>query len=251
MDINKNSYIPMYIQIANILRKEIESKKIKTGDSIGAQRELEERFGVSKITIRKAVNILEQEDLVITKQGKGTFVKAIKFEDDLIELQGLSDIITRSGFSPEISIVKIIEKETPEELLSDKLKGFSEKCFYIERLHTVKDKPIAFVEIYLPYEIGKSLSKEDIEKNTLYTLFQDKLNIELGEGIQTIKACKANKKLAEHLNIDVGEALLNAERIAYDKNNNIVEFIVFYYNFNEYAFKIKRKLASNIKMWPK
>ena len=141
----KNGPMPMYIQIADTIKQDIAQQKMKPGESIGSQRELIEKFGVSQVTVRQALNILEKEGLVVRKQGKGTFVKPVKVEQNLVNLQSLSHIIKESGFKPEVAVTKMETVAIPDNLKQLFNSNFSE-CLYIERVHVVKNKPIAFAK---------------------------------------------------------------------------------------------------------
>lgn len=250
MSVSRDSPIALYLQIANLLKQEILSKKIKPGENIGSQRELEERFHVSKITIRKAIEILEKEGLVITSQGKGTFVKPEKVEQTLNQLQSLSDIIKSSGYSPQVKIKKLEMVSIPTSFEQDGKQVIDPYSLYIERLHTVEDLPIAFAQIYIPYNLGEKLTKYELENHTIYELFEQKLGITLGEAIQSIEACPANEALGKALDVSEGTPLLKSERLTYSTENKLVEKITFYYRFDEYAFKIKLNRANQIPMWP-
>lgn len=250
LSISRNDLIPMYLQIAKKIKKEILSNTIKAGEKLGSQRELEQQFNVSKITIRKAIQELEKEGLIVTIHGKGSFVKTNKVEDTLDHLQSLSEIIERSGYKPQAKIMKIEMIQVIEELKSEENNQNASYSLYIERLHTIQDKPIAFAQIYLPNEIGERLTKQELENKTVYHLLEHKLGINPGEAIQTIEACPADEKLASYLEVPEGSTLLKAERLTYDTYNQPIEKITFYYRFDEYSFKIRLTRANQITMWP-
>ncbi|WP_338655538.1 GntR family transcriptional regulator [Sporosarcina psychrophila] len=250
MTVSRDNPIAMYLQIANVLKQEILSGKIKPGEKIGSERELEERFQVSKITIRKAVEILGKEGLVLTSQGKGTFVKPKKVEQTLDQLQSLSDIIKNSGYHPQVKITKLEMVSTLNIFLQEKDSEIDSHCLYIERLHTVVELPIAFAQVYIPYNLGEKLTKNELENNTIYELLENKLGITLGEAIQSIEACPASEALGKVLDVPEGSPLLKAERLTYSTQNKLIEKITFYYRFDEYAFKIKLNRANLIPMWP-
>jgi len=248
MAIVKNSHMPMYIQIAETLKQEIQDNTINPGESIGSQRELKERFGVSQITIRQAINILKEEGFVIIKQGKGTFAKPLKVAQSLVSLQSLSEVICESGYKPDVKILKMEIIPVPKKLQTF-FKDASE-CLYLERIHVVKSKPIAFARIYLPSFIKDQFTMQDFEKNTIYDLYEKRLNIELGEALQLIEACKADAFLANRLQVVLGYPLLKAERTVMSTDGNPIEHIVFYYPYEEYAFKIVLKRVREVRMWP-
>ncbi len=244
--IDKNSHIPMYEQIANILRSEIISSKYSENRKIGSQKELIDRFKVSVITIRKALSILEKEEVIIRKQGKGTYTNKSLFQDKLNGLTGLSNIISKKGYEAEIEIRKLDFVETPDYFDKKIKAGFKDRCLYIERIHKIENIPIGIAKIYIPYDIGINMKKIDLEQNTIYEIFEKKLGIELGTGIQTIKANKADKSLADILLIEENSPILEVERVAYDNKGALIEYITLFYEYDKYEFKVELKLNSSI-----
>lgn len=249
LSISRENPVALYIQIAEKLKQEILSGEIRPGNRIGSQRELEERFKVSKITVRKAIEVLEKEELVITSHGKGTYVKPEKVEQTLDQLQSLSDVIKKSGFNPRVKINKMEVKHMAEALSSKEQAGDIESL-YIERLHIVEDNPIALAKAYIPIEFGKSLTKKELEIFTIYELLENKLDITLGEAVQSIEAYPASKELGKVLDVPKGSPLLKAERLTYSADNKLVEKIIFYYRYDVFAFKINLNRVSITPMWP-
>lgn len=247
MTISRNNPLAMYLQIANKLKQEIFSKKYKPGEKIGTQRELEERFNVSKITVRKAIEVLQNEGLVMTSHGRGTFVKPEKVEQSLDQLHSLSEIIQHSGYSPHVQIYKIATLTKDECFIPEDTD--SEEFLYIERLHTVNDKPIAFAQAYIPYALSVNWTKEDLEQTAIYDLLEQQ-GIQIGHASQLIEACPATDKLAQRLAVKEDSPLLKAERTTFCVNNKLIEKIIFYYRYEEYSFKINLNRADQSPMWP-
>lgn len=244
MEITRNNATPMYIQIADNLREKILTNELKPGESLGTQTEFEKTYGVSTITIRQALQILTEEGLIVSRQGKGTFVKPNKVEQELIELRSLSDIIKKSGFPHQINILKF-EKVAYSIDVND----LEESCLYIERLHTVNEKNIALASIYIPYSLGSKFTIEDFEKHSVYHLLEKDHKIELGEAVQIIESIPADSFLAESLGIDIGTPILKAERTTFDKGKVPVEKITFYYRYDEFSFKIQLPVADHGNLW--
>lgn len=243
--INKNSYIPMYEQVANELREDIVSNNFNDNGNIGSQKELVDRFNVSVITIRKALSILEKEGLIIRKQGKGTFANKTLFQDNLKTLTGLSNVISEKGFIPDIEIRTFEIIETPKCFDEQVKMGLEEKCLYIERIHKIENIPVGIAQIYIPYKIGVELSKYEIEKYTIYEIYENKLGIELGKGTQTIKANKADKYLTDILLVEEKSPVLEVERLAFDDKGKLIEYIILSYEYDKYEFKVELQLSSN------
>lgn len=252
MPVNKEHPMPMYIQLAETIKDEIYRGKIKPGETIGSQRMLEERFGVSTVTVRRAIQLLKDEELVVTNHGKGTYVKPAnnKLQQNLVHLQSFSEIMMEQGVQSQTQIKKV--KKLPS--ISSEENGlppdFDESCLYIERLHLVDHKPVALAIIYLPAFIGEKITIEDLENHSIYWLLESKLDIVLGEAEQTIEACPAVGPIAELLQVDENTPLLKAERISFSEDRKPVEKIEFYYHHSAYSFRIQLTRADQMTMWP-
>ena len=141
--IDKNVITPLYMQVANELRKEVLSGEYGENGCIGTHTQLAERFGVSMITIRKAVQILEKEGMVEILQGKGTFVRRSTLVDPLEKLTGISNMMLSLDMEHQV-LVPILElRETPNWIDSDVREELGEKSLFIRRIICLKGVPIA------------------------------------------------------------------------------------------------------------
>lgn len=242
--IDTQSSTPMYEQISAILKKEILMRKYGDSGCIGTHTALAERFGVSLITIRKAIEILSEQDIVIVKQGKGTFVKNTILQDGLTSLTGVSNILSQSNFKADVRVKDMKFIRTPENFSNEVKKAMGSECLYIERLHLIDDVVIGFARLYLPIQYGQKFSREDVENNTIYQLYERKLNVPLGKGIQYISAGKANQELAEILNVETNSPALKILRESYSKQGEIIEVMELFYDYTQYTFKVELNLSS-------
>lgn len=242
--IDKNASTPMYEQIAAILRDEILQKKYGERGSIGTHAQLTERFGVSLITVRKAVQLLQEENLVDIKQGKGTFVRGTLLQDDLSRLTGASNILMASKLPARI-VVPVFEMiDTPRALDADLRAGLGKKCLHIVRVHIVDSVGLSHAEIYLPQEYGRSVTKADVENLTIYQIYQDKLHVPLGIGRQNIRAGKAAPEAARALGIEEGSPVLEIRRRAYSAAGELIEYMQMTYEYSRYSFEVELKLSA-------
>lgn len=241
----------MYRQLADTLKDEIYSGQIQPGETIGSQRQLEERFNVSTVTVRRAIQLLKDEGLVITNHGKGTYVKPTnKLEQHLVHLQSFSEVLEEQGVHSQTHIIKaeMLPMEDLEE--HDLPPDFGSVSFYIERLHLVDDQPVALALIYLPAFIGEQLTIEELKAHSVYELIEKKLGMTLGKAEQTIEACPAMDEVAALLQVKENTPLLRAERLSFSEDNIPVEKIEFYYHHSVYSFRIKLTRADQMTMWP-
>lgn len=246
MSVSRGNPVALYLQIADVLKNEILTGKLEPGERIGTQKELEDRFDVSKITVRKAIEVLEEENFVTTIHGKGTFVIKEKVEQTLDKLQSLTDVIKKSGFNPKVKVERMEVMPLDDETVSDR----PIESLYIERLHIVEDRPIALAIGYIPYEWSQHFTKTELENHTIYDLLEAKQNVKLGEAEQSIEAAPASKSLGEILGVEEGSPLLKAKRYTYNTDHKLVEKITFYYRYDVFAFKVNLNRASITPMWP-
>ena len=194
--IDKNVITPLYMQVANELRKEVLSGEYGDNGCIGTHTQLAERFGVSMITIRKAVQILEKEGMVEILQGKGTFVRRSTLVDPLEKLTGISNMMLSLDMEHQV-LVPILElRETPKWMDSDVCEELGEKSLFIRRIICLQGVPIADADMYLPGKYASYFTKEEVENSTVYQIYQSNLGIQLGRGRQVIRAAGADKELA-------------------------------------------------------
>ena len=245
MSVSKEQPMVLYQQVASTLKEEILNGTLAQGKRIGSQKELEDRFNVSKITIRKAISLLEEDDLVVTIHGKGTYVTKDKVKQNLDHLQSLTDIIKMSGFEPKIAVIKKEHVKLEDTFIDET--GI--ECLYVERLHSIKENPVAIAKIYIPAEYGETINETELEANTIYELLE-KQGIAVKHATQSIEACPATEALGKILNVDVGTPLLKAKRYTYNTEGKLVEKIVFYYRYDAFAFKVDLNSISITPMWP-
>ncbi len=242
--IDKNASTPMYEQIATTLRHEILQKQYGERGCIGTHSQLAQRFGVSLITVRKAVQILQEEKLVDIKQGKGTFVRGTLLHDDLSSLRGASNILMASNLPAHVTVPVFEMIETPRQLDSDLRLGLGKRCLHIVRVHILDGTGLSYAEIYLPQIYGRDITKADVENFTIYQIYQDKLHVALGTGRQSIRAGCASADVAQALGIEENSPILKIERRAYSDSGSLIEYMRMAYEYTKYSFEVELKLSA-------
>lgn len=241
--INKDVITPLYVQIANELRKDILSNKYGEHGCMETQAQLAERFSVSLITIRKAIEVLASEGLVELLRGKGTYVCRSALVDPLHNLTGMSNLMSSLNMENDVSVPILELQLTPEWLDVATKSALGTKCTFIRRVISVNGVPYANTDMYLPEKYFSSFTKEEVEEKTVYRIYQDKLGIDLGRGKQIIRAAGAKKDVAESLNIPLNAPVLQIERKAYDVGGNLIEYMILTYEASKYCFEVDLELS--------
>lgn len=228
--------IPLYIQLKNKLLEDIE-KNYKPNDLIPPEGKLEIEYQVSRITVRKAIEELEKEDIVVKKQGKGTYVKekTVLYDANMItsltqRLEKQNRILTTKSKSFEI-IAEDKEHFVKELLLSNTL-------LCMKRTRLLEGTPFALMINY--FDINKVPNLEqNFNQESLYAFIKEEYDIELYSSDETVEALAANAFQAKQLEIEIGMPLLSLKRLSYDKNGTPMEFSHLLIKANMYKHQIK------------
>jgi GntR family transcriptional regulator len=233
--INKQSPVPIYYQIEEWMKQQIEHGKWKTGESIPSERELSEQFEVSRMTIRQALANLVQEGILLKKKGLGTFVKEQKFEQVLQGLTSFSEEMIKRGMTPKSILINFEKVNANPQVALQLDLTTNELVFKIERIRLADDVPMAFEIAYLPAHLFGDMTKEDAY-GSLYDYLQTKKELQIQEAKQDIEAILADSRLAEYLNIKAGSPILQITRTAYLQTGTPFEYVRTAYRGDRYRF---------------
>lgn len=226
--------IPLHVQLKEILIKEIKNGNYT--DKLPSERELMERFDISRTTVREAISALVNTRVVEKVHGKGTFITAHPVNEWLGNLSSITEIIESMGMKPGIKLLFQGIQCNPEigEILGVK------EYYAIERLRFANDNPIAIERNYYPLVIGKKLKEYDLNKVALYTVLES-IGV-LHEAEQLITSTIPNAEEAKLLGYmeNTGDmSVLKAERVTSDPEGNTVEYYRVMYRGDKYALRIR------------
>lgn len=229
--IDKNSPIPVYYQLKEMIKEKITNGTWQVGQCIASERELTEAYGVSRMTVRQALGELVQEGLLVREKGKGTFVCEPKVKQE--DMMSFSDIIKKAGRS---LITKVLDFEvinTPDEL-ADTFEV--EKIYKINRLRLVDGEAVANEVVYIPCEYCGFVTKEDLE-GSLFKLLEEK-----GYVIESTESALAAVIMDEELktlfNVDKQVPLLRSHNAALNSEGEIIYVEDAVYRSDKYVLEI-------------
>lgn len=168
--IDKNSVIPIYYQLAKIIKKQIYEGILKPGETLPAEHELVEMYGISRMTVRRALSELINAGMVYAEKGKGTFVAQPKLEDVVFELKNFHEEIKKMGLKPSARLlgVKIVKADQP---LVKKLEvPLNTKCLYFRLLISANDEPLIYENKYVIYAKQKPILESELKDPSLSSL---------------------------------------------------------------------------------
>ncbi|MCP9332244.1 GntR family transcriptional regulator [Lentilactobacillus hilgardii] len=231
--------LPIYIQIHNDIKRNIEAEKWKIGDRIPSERELSTEFGVSRMTLRQAIQTLVDEGILERRVGSGTFVANQKVQERMSGVTGFTDLMLAQGKKPSS---KTISYHTMEPSLSEmeKLKITQDQSVLrMERIRYGDNIPICFEVATVPENIVAGLEKSEVT-SSLYRALEQKKNLSLGKAQQTVSAMLASERIAEYLDIKRGDAILRLRQITYLQDGRPFEYVRTQYVGDRFEFYLER-----------
>lgn len=219
--------MPKYEEIANILRERIKNKTYPADSLLPNQTDLVEEFSVSRMTIKKAVNILTMEGLVYSQRGAGTRILDHSFWDKdtspANEYQGLSVQMEAANRKLSSQVI-LFEVEFPSKEVQERLLIKAEQPVYkIIRLRILEDKPYVLEHTFMPVDLAPGLTK-DILLQSIYEYLKRELGIQFAGAFRTIQAAKSDAYDQEYLNCGVNDPVLEVEQVVYLKNGRPLEY---------------------------
>jgi len=237
--LNEKSPIPLYFQLQEQIKKKIEQGIYKVGDLIPTERELQQLYSVSRITVRNAIAGLVFEDLLVKKQGLGTIVARPRMVEDFSSLKSFTEKMAAQGAVIATEVIEVKRIGASEGIALHLAIEPESEIIYIKRLRFVDEEPIALFISHIRGDIG--IAEDDDFRGSIFDLLENKCNIEISGGQKVIEATSANKEEAELLKIDVDEPVLLIRNTTFDSDNKPIEYAEGVYRSDRYKYVLKLK----------
>ena len=219
------TFSPLYRQIKNLILQGLASGEWRPGEAIPSEAELAIRFNVSQGTVRKAIDEMAAENLVVRKQGKGTYVAS--HNDPRAFFRFLRVVPNEGGVSvPQSVPLECWRAKAGQEAARILDIAPGAPITIVRRVLKFNNKPVVLDEIYLPGEIFQGLSLEVLQEyqGSLYSLFETRFGVRMIRAEERIRAVAADRATAEQLAVEEGSPLLSVERVTYTYGDKPVEW---------------------------
>jgi len=213
--IDRSSYEPAYSQLVSILRQSMAAGILLPGDQLPSEAQLCERYGVSPMTVRRAINALVDQGVVIAEQGRGTFVKPIAMSEAIFGLEKLQDLLNDT----ERTTVKVLEVRIvrADERVARKLEiPLGQRTVYIRRILRTDNRPALYHREYLVYDPTRPIVEAELEVTALQRLFSGAGGTILKRGEINLEATLLNEEEAHLLQVELPRAAFCFEHLFYD-----------------------------------
>ncbi len=233
--VDRTSPIPLYYQVAQALQQHIEQGHIPAGSLLGNEIGLAGDLGVSRPTMRQAIDYLVQRGLLVRKRGVGTQVVRAQVRRPL-ELTSLHDDLAATGRHPRTQVLEVETVAAEGDVSTALSVAEGSPVVYLRRLRFADDEPIALLTNYLPPSI-ESLEAKDLEERGLYELLRA-AGVHIHQADQSIGARSATAAEARLLGETRHAALLTMTRTAFDDSGRAVEYGSHVYRASRYTFSL-------------
>ncbi len=208
----------LYSRVETVLASEIADGDLKVGDQLPTEDSLIARFGVSRITVRRAIQNLVSRGLVEIRRGKGTFISAPKITQELTELSGFVEDMHALGRKPT---ARVIGKRLADGI------------------------PLSFDETYLPLEIGKKIITNNLKVEPIFSLLERKYNVALIEAEYKLDAVPAETDVAAALKVKPRSPIFRIERTSYSTGRRPVDYEKLHYRGDlvQFVTRLVRKVS--------
>lgn len=224
-NIDRDSYIPFYIQVINQLTEYIEENDFPPDHQLPGEAELCRTFDVSRTVIRHALQEMEYKGLIYREKGRGTFIAQPKIHESLFqELTGFYQDMVAKGYQP---ISDVLKQEKVKA--SPKFAGYLElspgsPLIQIDRVRYINQVPIVYVTTYLPYHLCPKLLQVDLTERSLYAYLENEYGLQIARGKRFLDAVAANEFESDLLKVEVGAPLMLLDSVSYLEDGTPIEY---------------------------
>ncbi|MEH7117481.1 GntR family transcriptional regulator [Neobacillus vireti] len=238
--IKKDSPIPIYYQLQELIKELIDKGELQPGDSIPPERVYSEKYQISRMTVRQALTQLVNDGYLLRIQGKGTFVAERKIEQPLHKLRSFTEDMVARGLKPGSQLISFEVIPAASQIASQLGIQEHDPVYEIKRIRLADDVPMALESNYISANLVKGLT-EQIVKKSVYAFIEEQLNFQIDHAEQVIESSIANQVEGKFLKIKKGSPIMLIQQKTFLKDGTPVEYVRSSYRADRYKFMIQMK----------
>lgn len=232
----EHDHSPLYAQVEAALAADISSGALPPGSQLPPEDGLMERFGVSRTTVRKAIENLVARGEVEIRRGKGTFVAQRKIIQELTELTGFVEDMQALGRKPSARLLDKQVVPANADVARQLAMPPGSLVMRIQRARLADGVAVSFDETYLPREIGEKVVAHDLNAEPIFSLLEDKYDLPLTEAEYRLEAVTAAPDVAQALGMAPGSAVFLIERTSYTEGRRPIDYEKLHYRGDLISF---------------
>lgn len=234
LKLDRLSPVPLYFQLSQELERAISDGDLKPGDRIETEVEIAERLGLSRPTVRQAIQDLVNKGMLVRRRGVGTQVVHAQLRRSM-ELTSLFDDLTSANKKPTTRVLSLTTIPADATIAAALNIAEGTSVLALKRLRSVRNEPLAIMNNWLPAALV-DLTKDELERTGLYEVLRSN-GIQMRVANQRIGARAATAAEARLLDLKPNSPLLTMERTAFDESGKAIEFSSHCYRADAYSFE--------------
>lgn len=236
MILDRNSPIPVYSQLKAIISKRIQNGEYAEGGSIPSERDLAKNFGISRMTVRQALNEMVAEGILVREKGRGTFVAKRKIQQK--NISSFSETVRAKGMVPSTKVL-YFRKETVGDDISGILNiSKDEQVYVVKRLRLANGVPVGLEHVYIPVSYCPGLESYQLEAS-LYQLINDKYGIKIDYMDNIIEASVTTAEERKLLKTGTSTPVLRITGVSYISGGRKFSFERDVYRGDQYSYNAR------------
>lgn len=221
--IDKDSRIPLYYQLIDIIIEMIEKGNLKENNQLPSERELCDTYDISRSTVRQAIQELEKDGYIYRVHGKGTFVSPERFKQNLLEFYSFTEEMKKLGKTPSSEVLDFEVIECNEKIARKIKLEVGNEIYMFTRLRLANEEPMMLETSYVPCNRFPGLTKGKLQQRAMYDIFTQEYNASFTCAEEIFQSVLTRENEAKLLKYSSGLPSMMIERITHE-NDNIIEY---------------------------
>lgn len=233
------SQTTLYTRVEETLAAEISRGEYSPGDQLPTEDALLERFQVSRITVRRAIQNLANRGMLEIRRGVGTFVLAPRIEAELTKLTGFVEDMRSVGRKATARVLSQMVVNASAHVAERLQLTKGTRVMQIKRVRLADGIPVSLDETYLPLSLGKQIVRNDLRLHPIFTLLEEEYGVPLIEANYQLEAVVATQSVAKALEVKVGSPIFQIERTSLTTDSQPIDYEVLSYRGDMVRFVTK------------
>jgi GntR family transcriptional regulator len=237
--VHKDDPIPLYYQLAERIREEITAGVLKPGDQLPSAREISDEAGISRMTVRQAIEYLVRQGLLVVRHGAGTFVAAPKLTFRAVNVLGFTQTMIEQGGRPSSTVLQQELTDPSPDVAESLALAPDRHVVKIARLRRSQAVPVVLETVHLPADLCPGLETEDLGEQSLYALLEERYGLRPRWSRQRLEATVANAFEADLFEVPIGTPMLRVSGVTFGPRDRAIETFHAVFRGDRFLFEIE------------
>ncbi len=238
MTIDRDSTVPLYLQLKEHLRQQIENGVYPPGSRLPSERELADTFQVSRMTARQAIRLLATDGFISAHVGKGTFVLKPRIDQELLLLTSFTEDIRQRGMTPRSRIIRAAIEHADQEVAAHLKISEGAEVILLSRVRLADEEPIAWEICAVNHRLCPGiLDRHNFGQDSLYQVMREEYGLRLLWADQLISARMPSREERDALDLDAKTPVLSLTRVTYTDHDQPAEYVSSVYRCDRYQLR--------------